>query len=68
MGKPKKPVVMDGIRRFNSVADAARWLISNGHREGVVSEMAPNISACCHGRAYWAYGHTWVFEEDADGA
>lgn len=66
MGKPKKPVVMDGEKRFGSVSDAARWLISHGRREGVPSKMAPNISAVCHGRATEAYGHAWEFEEVSD--
>ena len=67
MGKPMKPVIMDGEKRFPSISDAARWLIANGRREGVVNKMAPNISAVCHGRAEMAYGHRYEFEEVGDG-
>lgn len=64
MGRPKKPVIMDGKKRFDSLTDAAKWLIENGRREGKIKNMVPNISTCCHGKAEMVYGHTWKFEEE----
>ena len=68
--KTSKPVVMINkdtkcpIRSFNSLKDAAKFLVNSGViKEQPLDGMTCHIRACAHGHRKIAYGYMWVWAQ-----
>ena len=67
------PVIMldiegNQLRRFQSVCEAARHLIANGHSIAGKKTTANSIRAVCQHKAqrHTAYGYRWKFEDEVN--
>ena len=65
MEKNKKQVVcldknsLQEVKRFNSYADAARWLIDQGFAKGSPNGIRSHIGEVCKGQRKTAYKFLW---------
>lgn len=49
------------INYFESYADAARWLLEEGHANGNASGIRSHIGEVCKGKRKTAYGYIWKY-------
>lgn len=65
--KPKKvyqflPNVEQPIQKFNSIAEAAQWVVNNGYAKTYNGGVRQKISLCCQNKQKTAYTYKWKFE------
>ena len=69
MEQSKKRVIcldketLQEVNYFESYADAARWLLEEGHANGNTSGIRTHIGEVCKGKRKSAYGFKWVYQE-----
>lgn len=66
--QPKKVIQLDKItekyiREFDSIADAARWLVNNQYAKTDNGGVRQKICNCCNGKAKSAYKFKWKYPE-----
>jgi group I intron endonuclease len=54
-----RPVMCGNGMKFQSIADAVKWLKANGWPKAADN----NIVCACKGKFKQAYGHTWIYHE-----